>query len=240
MIEKVILMNLKHREDKWLFAAGTFRGLNFPMHGGANQFGDVVERFIAHDGLNYKDGYAVRTAAIADGFPYFDKMLWDDALPQEIAWCWTWASALRSIIDRDIVAILLIDDFMPTPPLWTWDRLNGLVELVNVGFRAMQLDAKGAPDSRMPPVEYYDSIIGKGFLVGNERATILTPEGAKLLLEVNSEPPYGLPQDDFAVIAKRGLTDAKYKDGLYHVSIDIIQVNLFKWGSDLARFDAPW
>lgn len=240
MIEKVILMNLKRREDKWLFAAGTLRGLDFPIHGGTNQFGDVVERFIAHDGLDYKDADAVRDAAIADGFSWFDQPIpWAGATAPEVAWCWTWASALRSIIDRNIVALLLIDDFMPAPPLWTFHRLNGLVELVNAGFRAMQLDAKGAPDSRMPPVEYYDSIIGKGFLVGNDRATILTPEGAKLLLEVNSEPSYGLPQDDFAAIAKRGLTDAKYQDGLYHVSIDIIQVNLLKWGSDLARFNAP-
>ena len=239
MIEKVILMNLKRREDKWLFAAGTLRGLDFPIHGGKTQFGDVIERFIAHDGLDYKDGDAVRTAAIADGFSWFDKILWPRS--QEVAWCWTWVSALRSIVDRNIVALLLIDDMMPAPPLWTFSRLNGLVELVNVGFRAMQLDAKGAPDSRMPPAEYYDSIIGKGFLVGNDRATILTPDGAKLLLEVNSEPPYNdFPQGDFAVIAKRGLTDAKYKDGLYHVSIDIIQVNLFKWTSDLARFGAPW
>ena len=231
MIEKVILMNLKRREDKWLFAAGTLRGLDFPILGGTNQFGDVVERFIAHDGLDYKDSDAVRTAAIADGFSWFDKILWSRS--QEVAWCWTWVSALRSIVDRNIVALLLIDDMMPAPPLWTFYRLNLLVDLVKEGFRAMQLDAKGAPDSRMPPVEYYNSIIGKGFLVGNDRATIITPNGAKLLLEVNSEPPYGLPQDDFAAIAKRGLTDTKYKNGLYHVSIDIIQVNLLNWWSDI-------
>ena len=60
MLERIHILNLKRREDKWNYALGWLMSLNYPI--------GVLNRFIAHDGLDYDDIDTIVRAAESDGF----------------------------------------------------------------------------------------------------------------------------------------------------------------------------
>ena len=52
MIDKVFILNLERRADKWWFMLGALRALNFPFDGTCQPWGDTIVRFAACDGVD--------------------------------------------------------------------------------------------------------------------------------------------------------------------------------------------
>ena len=236
MIDHVLVMNLKRREDKWYFLLGALRAMNFPFSGGNTPWGDIIIRYLSHDGKDYPDAAAVHRAAVADGFSYFDNF--HNRTPAVTAWWWTWASALRTIAEMDKTVLLLIDDFIPQFG-WSWNRLRQLVEecrqLKGTGhgdFRGLQLRANIAGSLRTID-EPYTSLLAKGFL-GNDNAIVLNRAGALLLLEDHAEPPYWAPDRKLEDLARRGAKDDTYYKGLWHAIDPIFRAGYFPWESNIA------
>ena len=241
MIEKIVTINLKRREDKWWFALGTYRQQRIPFGGDSAPWGDTIVRFEAHDGREYADLDAIRTAAIADGFPHFDRMLDDNAPRGELALCWSWASALRFIIELDTTALFLYDDYSLLPH-WDWDRVSQLVrELADTHpFKLMQLRPWDFASEFTPQREMFSSNIGHGIGGCCDTCVILNREGAELLFDASIESKHsinkdvlGPPPDAYRTMRKLGESDTRYCEGVYHTLECIADVTMMQWSSDL-------
>ena len=72
MIKRVVLLNLKHREDRFFFALGALYASGFPITGNEHKCPDdkknIVRRHIAHYWKDYKSSVEVLEMAVADGF----------------------------------------------------------------------------------------------------------------------------------------------------------------------------
>ena len=237
MLEHVMLLNLQAREDKFYYALGWLARLDFPFGGRTHPWGDTIIRYIAHDGSDYKDKTEVIDAAVADGFTYFDKFYYIKL--RDIAWCWTWAAALRKIVDMKKTVLLLIDDCLP---MWEWYRLRLLTnscyqsESDHGEFRALQLNTK-PPHCDITPVEPepYSYMLAKGFYGKGDYGFILNALGAQMLLDMQSQL-CSLPPRIICEIAKRGLNSTEYFSGLWHTLDKIVQNEPgITWKSDLYR-----
>ena len=239
MIEKVVTINLKRREDKWWFALGTYRHLDIPLCGDYGLWGDTVIRFEAHDGQQYQDLDAIRKAAIADGFPHFDRMLYDGAMRGELALCWSWASALRYIIELDMTVLCLYDDYTLLPH-WPWGRVNQLIrELANRHpVKLIQLRPSEFPNLTTPSRPPFSSNLGHGIGGSTDTCTILNREGAEILFQASTEyfkdsTRLGPPPDAYRNVWLRGENDEQYREGIYHTIECISDVTAVNWDSDL-------
>ena len=236
MIDNILIMNLERREDKWWFALGELHALDFPFYGDKTLWGDTIIRYIAHDGLDYPDAEAVHRAAVADGFPYFEKFRMEH--PNPAAWHWTFASALRHIREMDTTTLLLIDDFFPIQG-WTFRRLCKLIEEASGEreshgeFRGLQLCHSNKAQERRSPYLPHTSMLAKGFAGRADFATVLTGAGADMMLKVHSEPPFDFPDWNFQEVARRGIVDPYYSEGLWHTLDAVVHLGFFGWESDL-------
>ena len=230
MIDHVMIMNLKRREDKWWFALGWLAKLDFPMN-------ETIIRFESHDGELFGSTDAVVNAAVADGFPHLEKERGNEKY-RDVAWMWTWSTALREIIEMDKIVLLLIDD---TLPVWSWERLRSLVHHVSVlecgsrdnrnAFKVIQLNKVSYPDRKAREVEIYDPILAKGVEGWSDFGTILNREGAQLLFD-DIEDKGGLPPWSFFRFSRK----TERISGLWHTLDDAVElVDPFPWGSDLYR-----
>ena len=240
MIDHVMLMNLKRREDKFWFALGALRACDFSFSGSNTPWGDTIIRFLSHDALDYKDTQSVVKAAVTDGFEYFEKYTddGDEGATRYMAWRWTWVSALRAIVDTDKCVMLLIDDFIPRPG-WTWGRFKKLAKECydaspDKNFRALQLRDNNRAEMFVPPVNPYTSMLRPGFCGTNNNGFVLKKEGAQGLLEVHKElfPKRGITEV-CRTISERGENDTNYRDGFWSVLEPVIDLGYFGWESDL-------
>ena len=241
MLNQVMVMNIPKNEKRWYYMLGVLMAHGFPMGGDSSPWGNMIIRFPAHDGLDYPDREAVVEAAITDGFPYFNRFH-RMKTRSTVAWCWTWASALRKIVEMNRTVLLLVDDRYPRFG-WSYRRLSLLVrECARAShghgtFRGIQLEACIRAHDIRPPYKPHTSMLHPGFAGCNDNAFILNAEGAKLLLEVHSEPPYDFPLKDILTVAQRGVDDPKYYDGLWHTLEPLVMTKCPRWGSDLGRKD---
>ena len=241
MINYVMITNLERDLDRFYFALGRLSAVGFDISSVHNP----IVRHIAHDGRDYPSEEEVREAAIADGFAEFE--LYDYLVSRtRAAWWWTWRCALRHIIELDAVVLLLIDDWMPQPQ-WTWNRIVGLAGAASRfkehGFRIIQLLGSQYSDevthsaiieeahscTVIPEGLGYNTVLRKGLAGVANQATILTKEGAALLLDMSAIPPLYSPECDFGKIAARQ-ADPEYFWGLWHTSEDVVEdVSLGEW-----------
>ena len=234
MIDHVMLMSLKRREDKWYFALGSLHHADFPL--------DRVIRFHSHDGQDYESTQSVVEAAVADGFPYFGN--YDGANNKRrqayLCWLWTYVSALRQIVQMNERVMLLIDDILPIPA-WDWDRLCGLVrQCVEADrrekriFKGLQLRFECTPDRLLPKIPYYSSMLREGLYSINENGYILSRSGARMFLNEYKDL---FPKDIIAItelIARRGITNKRYRSGFWTVLDEVVQDYASDWkNSDL-------
>ena len=213
-LDHVMIMNLKRREDKYLFAMGGLGVLGF--------WGDMVIRFIAHDGQDYPDIESVNKAAVADGFDHFTGITpYNKA---HAAWIWTFQSALRYIIEIDKTVLLLIDDYFPKSG-WTFLRLKALVGEANWRghnhgkFRILQLIKSQTGDEIVNSTPH-TSMLAKRLSGISDCATVLNAAGAELLLRQYKETLGLIPADVFNRIARRR-DEPEYFYGLWHTLDDI-------------------
>ena len=241
MIDHIMIMNLEKREDKWWFALGWLAHRGVPFSGLNALWGDTIIRFISHDGEHYGDTESVIDAAVADGFDFFPLFSSIEKY-RDVAWCWTWCSALRKIVEMNKTVMLLIDDSLP---LWDWRRLCSLVVPCHEGesehgaFRALQLNTELPLNKIIPtPPEPYSSVLAKGFRGKGDYGFILNASGAQMLLNKKTTDPPGsvIPCGDITEIARDGIENKEYYSGLWHTLENIVfHTTQIDWKSDLYR-----
>ena len=101
MIDKVYVINLDDRTDKWEAQQGTFHSMQVPRN--------RVERFSAIDGGNYSGLDAISEAMQADGFfCYKYPPCWNPwGPPRRLACHWSHLKVLRKIVDNNETALIL-------------------------------------------------------------------------------------------------------------------------------------
>ena len=251
MIERVVLLNLKHREDRFFFALGALFASGFPVTGKEYKCPDhkenIIRRHIAHYWKDYKSSAAVCEAAAADGFDeytdgfhgYFYKDIDKDreADPiyelsrNNIASFWSWRSALRSIVESGEITLFTLDDVLPTSKTG-WRQINNLVsecvshEEVYGKFRMLnfQIVWNMSMSLREPIAESHR--IGRGTGGQGGLAVVLSSEGAELLLDRGRRTPYYPIISIFAdVLADRIV------DGIWHSTQRIFEPSP-EWNGD--------
>ena len=232
MIDHVIIINLKRREDRYWFALGNLHTLGFDC----NRCSDQVIRFVAHDGLDYPNMSAIHKAAVADGFSEFEiPFEYPERNRAASAWFWTWRCALRHIVEMgDKTVLLLLDDWLPKHG-WTRERLNNLLyscerDALEHGFRIMQLGHSVYANQRFEHTPF-NSMLAKGLAGAFSMGAVLNADGAQLLLDVAAEAPATSTELTFAKLAKRQ-NDPEYFYGLWH-TLDEICVYEYMWDSDI-------
>lgn len=233
MIERVLVLNLDKRRDKWMTMLGSLKGAGFDIH----PDGKMVYRVSAKDGSTYENGDAVKEAAVADGFDYFWGYDWTGA--RAIAWCWSWARVMREIIRSDKITMFILDDMPPTPG-WNYVRFCDLTKDAMRDadwdhFKILQLNPGMAlkQDGKM-----INPMIGQGISGACDFGFVLSPVGAQLLLDAQRTPiysdqghPYDLPTTDI-----RRFTTEEYPfdclTGVYHSRSIAITTSKVQFSSD--------
>ena len=236
LLDHVLICNLERREDKYWFAIGALATLGFDCFDPNNQEDGQVIRFLVHDGLDYPDVVSVQEAAIADGFEELAEYGFYNRA--QVAWFWSWRCALRRIVEmEDKTVMLLIDDYVPKDG-WTFTRFVDLVyscerEAPEHGLRMMQLHHTAYADERLPEDndKPYTTMLAQGLSGVANYGTILNAEGAQMLLNFASKPPYCSPELDFGKIAKYQ-DDPDIFHGLWHTLDDVVHLGCM-WESDI-------
>ena len=232
MIDRIIIPNLKRREDKWYFMLGALH------HAGLNtNREDFIIRHIAHDGKDYRDDLQVRDAAIADGFDGFTRFDGrHNRLPvTNMAWFWTWNSVMRKIAEmpKGWQVLYLIDDVYPAQN-YTWDRINKLAQEVlsmegHSKFRGVQLHQDMKAHEYRPPAPLINSsVLSYGWMSRSDVALLLTPECAEMLMNVFADFQRGpkTTHNVITAVANRGCKDDNFYKGFWHTT-----ENVFTHGS---------
>ena len=234
MIDQVLVMNLKRREDKWYFMLGALGVSDFPIRDK-----NIIRRFEAHDARQYVDCASVISAACQDGFPYFEKYskfrLKDEYAKRLYAYHWTCVSALREIVQLDKIVMLLFDESTPVFG-WNWNRYKGVVSKcydLSSNFRGVQLRTQSPAEIFQPIRQPYDSILAEGLCGENETAIVLSKSGAQMLLDIHKEFFPDEFKQNIQTISQRGFIDEKYRDGFWHVLDEIMFHNIYHWNTDL-------
>ena len=197
---------------------------------------DMVYRFIAHDGIAYESIDAVIKAAIADGFDYFDGYRWMTD-QRRIAWCWSWASVMRYVIQLDQTVMFLLDDQIPIPG-WTYERLCYLIDEAD-NYNQMKMIQLNA-DTTVNSESAVTSMLGKGisFKGGTDFGLILRPAGAEMLLDAqripvkDGAPPHDFPFKDLDRIYRQQF-HFDCVTGVYHTIAPVVQPSNYPFSSDL-------
>ena len=202
IISEVIVLNLRHRQDKFWSIYGALVASGTPP--------GRIRRWEAMPASDYKDIEALVDAAVKDGFPEFQTMLENERFDRYLAvnaQFWSYCQMLRYIAERNITAVILYDDRYILN--WTqFTRLYRLIELrkedsVNVNdsvlveFHMLQLEyymdayllrsqsffrVQATPDKCMRQYPRIPHIL-QGPLGASENAMLFTSEGAKFFLQ---------------------------------------------------------
>lgn len=231
MLERVSILNLKRRSDKWYFAVGALMALNFPL--------ERLNRFIAHDGLDYADIDGIVRAAELDGFDLSCKYLdcintgkKDGYERQLMATNWSYCSVLRHINEQNRLHIWMLDEFFPQY-YWAWDRLSVWAKIVMEEYGSNRIVCQLARSNRMnyPRFEDYKAQewrhnVGEGFCSAQDGAFLLNAAGADFFLQRFLAPPHGC-------ILRTTRAFLKEKpSGLFHAIEPIFESSRYKWRSD--------
>ena len=231
-LDCAILINLQRREDRYWFALGGLNRLEFTEA--------QVIRFIAHHGQDYPDVESVHNAAVDDGFDYFSEFRADTR--NYAAWYWTYRCALRRIIEMDKTVLLLIDDHLPKPG-WTFRRLSYLVDYCEFrsgdhgDFRILQLCHSFYGHEQGFNQDPETGILSRGLAGGFDIGSIISPNGAKLLLDVSAyEPLNSAPDSWYSRIYKQS-DDPAYLYGMWH-TLDEVCEHAFDYGDSDLPYEA--
>ena len=239
VIDYVMLMNLKRRDDKWHFAQGHLDALDYPL--------DKVIRFESYDGMAFDSVADIVEAAVADGFSYFRKYSEDreidDRAPvrkAQLCWFWTYVSALRKIVEMNKHVLLFIDDCLPRRS-WDYKRLSKLTDECEdvckkegATFKVLQLTDECSASVHLPDIAYYSSMLRKGLYGLNEGGYVFSRSGARLFLKLYEDI---FPKEIIFIgehISKRGLTNKKFEDGFWTAIDPVFNYHYPDWSnSDL-------
>ena len=202
MIDKVYVINLDCRKDKWLAQRCAFLLMEVPP--------DRVERFPAIDGGKYSDLKAISEAMQADGFScytYPPNHDWGE--PPRLACHWSHLKVLRKVVENDETALILEDDVLLSVNFRELEnKLRQLQDFVQI---PVDISIWNGGFPRQPNPDFYDipcheyserqesrmrttSVDGiyADFLGAGDRARIITARGAERLLELHNAYPWGI------------------------------------------------
>ena len=243
MIEATVLINLRRRADKYFYALGALRALDFPFVKATmeNPGGRHIIRFNAQDGLDYPSLDAITDAAVADGFPHLVHLAGIIARISKgsertiFAFNWSIVSALRYVCELKMPVLLLLDDMLPTYR-WPYPRIKRLVAealRLKPSFRALQLGifANNFVQTQKYEYEIVTSQFAPGFISGFDGGYYLAPEGAKFLYDVYLNPPHQHSIQKIEYITRRSLKRPEFSEGLWRVVEPVIEP-LWEYDSD--------
>ena len=199
-ISEVLVLNLKHRSDKFWSVYGALVAAGTPV--------EKIKRWNAMPASDYKNIEALVDAAVKDGFPEFQTLLENEMFDRYLtisAQFWSYCQMLRYISEKNIVAVILYDDRY----ILNWTQFSRVYTLVErrkedsvnsenaVDFYMLQLEyyvdeylidsqsffrVQATPDKCMRQYPHIPHIL-QGPLGASENAMLYTPEGAKFFLE---------------------------------------------------------
>ncbi len=202
MIDKVYVINLKHRTDKWLAQQCAFRLMEVPSN--------RVERFPAADGRSC-DLKSISEAMQSDGFScYTFPPLWKNwGEPTQLACHWSHLRVLRKVVENGETALILEDDVLLSVNFRELEnKLRQLQDFIEIPLDLLFLDwwfpcpTKFPEHREIPCHEYSERQKSKmcqtsvdriyaDFLGAGDRARIITPRGAARLLKLHNAYPWG-------------------------------------------------
>ena len=243
MIEATVLINLKRREDKFFYALGALRALDFPFSKATieNPGGRDIIRFNAHDGLDYPSLDAIVDAAVADGFPHLvhlGEVIARRANGRErtrFASIWSTVSAFRYLIELNKPVLLLLDDMLPTYR-WPYRRIERLAAealRLKPSFRVLQLGIfyNNFVQTQKYEYEIATSQFAPGFLSGFNGGYYVAPEGAKFLYDLYVNPPHKHSIQKIEYVTKHSLKHPEFSEGLWRTLEPVIEP-LWTYDSD--------
>ena len=205
MINKVYIINLDCRKDKWLAQRCAFLLMEVPP--------DRVERFPAIDGGKYSDLKAISEAMQADGFScytYPPPRSWDWGKPPRLACHWSHLKVLRKVVENDETALILEDDVLLSVNFRELEsKLRQLQDFIKIPLDILFLEwwfpsPASYPGHREISCHEYSEHqeskmcrtnvdgIYEGFLGAGDRARIITARGAERLLKLHAAYPWGI------------------------------------------------
>lgn len=238
MIDRIIIPNLKRREDRWYFALGALRALGFNI-----ERENYIIRFNAHDAKDYRNTELLIEAAVDDGFAFFTRYMEERVSPAVLAWHWTWNDIMRTIAEmpENTTVLFMIDDSYPLEA-YSARRLNRIVEearrLTEGEFYAIQLNVSINPIKyRSPSLYLNSSMLLPGLIGHDDLAFILSPLGAKIFMNTFREiqPIPRVIHDVIETIANRGVNDDKFYKGFWHTAEHVFGNMGHFFGSDLTQ-----
>lgn len=200
---RVVTPSLLRRTDRWLVFVGTMIAQGVPIH--------RIKRFVAYDGDFFPDGktaHRTATATLRDQGrepKYLDVPIGD---PYNYCWLWTWYELMHSIAtqsDESVPSLIVIDDWMMTI---RYERICAHVETMSSkshAFHGIQyaydpIGCERPPKANLTPVvdcpDLQYELVG-----GTDTAFLVTPSGARILLDFADNYPKCSPARLFYLLA---------------------------------------
>ena len=220
MIGNVTVLNLPHRTDRKYYMIGHLETIGTPLH--------LIKFFPAKYGQDYDSIEQIRSEMIDDGFGVVsDRNLLADR-PEGWCYIWNWLHILRDFSERNFPSLLILDDRMLK---LEWDTLTDCVNFLYrtyPPFKVLQLGWTPLWKGGRTRIEPLSGFVARGFRANGDYATVLSPEGAKWLLDrisVDGKSPEPL----FFEMSQGGGPI----DGCFHMienQVDPVRVD---WGGDI-------
>ena len=228
MIEKILVLNLPEKQDRYWFAKGHLVALGAPLW--------CIEMHPAIKATDFRDMDEMQSKAVEAGFPFLkDEWYVQRDERGQLAMVWNWCEMLRTVIESDSTSLIMLDDRALTISFF---ELCGLVWWLcqkEQPFHALQLQSLlfnfGTPDepiAYMPDCGHDFAFINEGFRGNGDYATVFSPAGARRFLDVIAERPFCGPERLFYEQSK-----PHDKTGFYNHAQGVVRDCGFIFGSDL-------
>ena len=228
MIKRVIVLNLPFREDRKWFMMGHLSTVGVPP--------SCIEFFPAKYGGDYATVASIKDAAVADGFPFLNRLA-DDGIDSkaknEVAYRWNWCSMLTEIANKNGIVLVLLDDrYLKIK----WDHLCGCVKFLLNNYASsdvLQLGWWLGVNEDIEPDIIEETMIARGVRTNGDYGTVLSPNGAKRLLKAIEDKPWVGTERTFYNWSRLKTGT----EGLFHMVYPVCEVELYRWKSDMASTD---
>ena len=233
MIEKVYVLNLPHRVDRRHYMIGHLHTIGVPPH--------VLHFLPAKYHADYESHEAIRKAAIADGFTVFENERWKNEPNKfQIAYHWGWACILRQVIEDNSNALIMIDDRTlkidfqylnlivnrleeDYPPFYLlqlgwWIGPNGSEWMMSLGLRG----------KRYKDEDLINGLIAKGTGGLGDFATVISPEGAQVIMDYLGSPLTGSIEWYLGYLGRPD----QDKSGMFHFIQQMVDNAHVDWETD--------
>ena len=235
VIREIVIPNLGRREDR------RFAMLGHLMSPQIDASFSRIHFFKAHDGQNYDSTESVVKAAITDGFPEFEEQFSKhDFGKNRWATHWTYCSCLRKIAECPFPAMRSSAEYTELPYLFLVDDMRLKISFPHLEFvvdmamqlpgpfYAMQLYSYRWPWDIEPMTLSIDGFLQEGFGGRGDYGIVLTPTGAKMLLEEHFKEPYDTLGTDFLKLSRLGTR----RTGFYSCKKRLVDTSSWEFGND--------